>query len=163
MATMLGPGAAAGASFAEEEKPAYRSAALAGLAYAAMILIMWGAFNPYSGLPYETGFPYGSENTTWQEGFLYRPDPLRIHTNTFYQLSYLIGEALGVGGSYVPFQAVYAVLWWARGLLVFLILLRFLPECLSVCYAAGALVVTHASDGALQWVGQCSDRHPYPC
>jgi len=154
MATMLGPGAAAGASFAEEEKPAYRSAALAGLAYAAMILIMWGAFNPHSGLPYETGFPYGSENTTWQEGFLYRPDPLRIHTNTFYQLSYLIGEALGVGGSYVPFQAVYAVLWWARGLLVFLILLRFLPECLSVCYAAGALVVTHASDGALQWVGQ---------
>src|SRR5262249_49454741 len=80
--------------------------------------------------------------------------PLRIHTNTFYQLSYLLGEAFGVGGSYVPYQIVHALLWWARGVLIFLILKRLLPDCLTIAYVAGALVLVHASDGALQWVGQ---------
>jgi hypothetical protein len=132
----------------------YQVAALAGFAYAALILIMWGAFNPYSGLPYETGFPYTSEIASVLGGFLYGADPLRIHTSTFYHLSYLIAEALGIKGSYVPFQVVYAVLWWARGFLVFLILRKFLRQSLTVCYVAGALVVLHASDGALGWVGQ---------
>ncbi len=49
---------------------------------------------------------------------------------------------------------VYAVLWWARGFLVFLILRKFLPRSLSICYSAGALVVLHASDAALGWIGQ---------
>jgi hypothetical protein len=114
---------------------------------------MWGAFNIHSGMPYETTFPYTSETSSWFNGFLYG-DPLRIHTNTFYQLSYLMGEAFGIGGSYVPYQIIYALLWWARGVLVFLLLRRFLPSCLAVCYAAGALVIVHASDGALLWVGQ---------
>ena len=127
---------------------------LVGLAYVLIVLVMWGAFNIYSGFPYETGFPYNSETTSWQRGFLYIADPVRIHTNTFYQVSYLLGEILHQGGSYVPFQVVYAVLWWARGFLVFLILRRFLPQWLTVCYMAGGLVLIHASDGALQWVGQ---------
>ena len=151
---MPGPVAAPRVSFAKKEKPRYQPVALAGFVYAVLVLIMWGAFNPYSGLPYETAFPYSSETSSWLDGFFYRADSLRIHTNTFYHLSYLISEELGIGGSYVPFQVVYAVLWWARGLLVFLIVRRFLPNWLLVCYAAGALVVTHASDGALQWVGQ---------
>jgi hypothetical protein len=132
----------------------HQTATLAGLAYAVLVLIMWGPFNLYSGFPYETSFPYMSETSSILRGFLYTADPLRIHTNTFYHLSYLISIVLGVQGSYVPFQMVYAVLWWARGFLVFLILRKFLPGSLSVCYAAGALVVVHASDGALQWIGQ---------
>lgn len=151
---MSGTVAQTGSGFAEDKTPGYQSAALTGFAYALLVLVMWGAFNPYSGLPYETGFPYNSETNTWLDGFLYRADALRIHTSTFYHLSYLIGEALGVGGSYVPFQAVYAVLWWARGFLVFLILRKFLPNRTLVCYSAGALVLVHAADGALQWVGQ---------
>src|SRR5262249_431966 len=61
---------------------------------------------------------------------------------------------LGIRGSYVPIQAVYAILWWARGMLVFAILRRFFPANLPLCYTAGALVIIQASDGALQWVGQ---------
>jgi hypothetical protein len=129
--------------------PAARAAAV----YACLVLIMWGAYNPHSGMSYETGFSYTSETGSAWSGFFYS-DPVRIHTNTFYHLSYLIGEALGIRGSYVPFQVVYALLWWARGLLVFGILRWFFPASLPLCYAAGALVVIQASDGALQWVGQ---------
>jgi hypothetical protein len=115
---------------------------------------MWGAFNIYSGMPYETGFPYYSETTTWQRGFLNIADTMRIHTNTFYQVSYLLGEITHHGGSYVPFQVVYALLWWARGFLVFVLLRKFLPRWQAVAYVAGALVLVHAADGSLQWVGQ---------
>jgi hypothetical protein len=132
---------------------AYQAAGLAGFASAVLVLIMWGAYGLHSGFCGETGFPYLSETTSAWKGFLYRSDELRIQMNTFYQLPYLIGEAIGVQGSYVPYQVVYAVLWWARGFLVFLILRKFLPGSLSVCYAAGALVVLHASDGALGWIG----------
>jgi hypothetical protein len=142
------------ASPAERKGPRYQALALTGFAYGALVSIMWGAHNPYSGLGYETAFPYNSEIASVVEGFLYRADPLRIHTNTFYQLSYLMGEALGIGGSYVPFQVIYALLWWARGFLVFLLMRKFLPDCLPVCFAGGALVLVHSSDGALQWVGQ---------
>ena len=133
---------------------AYQAAGLAGFAYAVLVLIMWGAFGLHSGFNGETAFPYMSETTSALKGFLYPGDALRIQMNTFYQLPYLIGKAIGVQGSYVPYQVVYAVLWWARGFLVFLILRKLLPGSLSVCYAAGALVVLHASDGAVGWIGQ---------
>lgn len=127
---------------------------VAALTYALLVLLMWGPFSINSGLTYETAFPFNSENQTVWEGFHYRPDPLRIHQSTFFQIPYLLGEALGVGGSFVPYQVVYALLWWARGFLVFAILQRMLPRQLSFNYLAGALVLLHASDGALQWVGQ---------
>jgi hypothetical protein len=130
-----------------------RAASVAAIAYALIVASMWGAFNPLSGFSSETIFPYTSETSSWHLGFFFR-DTLRAHTNTFYHLSYLIGEALGIGGSYTPFQAVYALLWWSRGFLVFLILRRFLPDALVPSFAAGALVLVHASDRSLQWVGQ---------
>jgi hypothetical protein len=126
---------------------------VAALAFACLIGIMWGAYGPGCGMPYETAFPYSSETSSALRGFLYS-DVLRVHTNTFYHLSYLIGKALGIRGSYVPYQVVYALLWWARGMLVFAILRRFLPGCLSLCYTAGAFVVIHSSDGATLLVGQ---------
>ncbi len=83
---------------------AYQAAALAGFAYAVLVLIMWGAFNPHSGFPYETSFPYMSETTSALQGVLCLHDDLRNQMNTFYQLPYLIGEAMGIQGSYVPYQ-----------------------------------------------------------
>ena len=115
---------------------------------------MWARHGFYSGMGYETAFSYDSTTHTWWQGFFYLGDNLRPYTNTFYHLSYLIGRILGIDGSYVPFQVVYAALWWARGLLVFLIVRRFFPGSILLAYVSGALVLVHAADGALQWVGQ---------
>jgi hypothetical protein len=122
---------------------------LAAVVYAVIVAIMWAPSGLHSGMGYETGFSYSSMTNTWWNGFLYTADPLRIHTNTFYHLSYLIARILGIDGSYEPFQVVYATLWWARGLLVFLILRRFFPRDTLLCYLAGSLVLVHASDRAL--------------
>src|SRR5262249_55906151 len=132
---------------------ARRDVLVAAAVYGLLVVIMWGAFNVHSGLPYETTFVHASETRSPLKAFLY-DDPLRLHSRTFYQLAYLLGEALGIGGSYVPFQVVYAALLWARGFLAFLVLRQLLPQHVGVAYAAGALGLTHASDGALLWVGQ---------
>src|SRR5262252_3851318 len=131
-----------------------RLAIVAGVAYAAILLVVWGSFDMFTGMPGETVFAYMSMSLDRWGGFLYTADPLRIHTNTFYQLSYVLSELFGVTGSYVPYEIVYAVLWWARGFLVFLLVRRFFPDRDEVAYVAGALVIVHASDHALQWVGQ---------
>lgn len=128
--------------------------AISATSYALLVAILWGATGLFSGMGYETGFPYNSMITSWWRGFLYRADFLRIHTNTFYHLSYLLGKLFGFDGSYVPFQLVYAALWWARGVLVFLILRRLFRGSHLVSHLAGALVLVHASDSAIQWVGQ---------
>lgn len=137
------------------ERPGGGSLALAiPLAtYFLLVLTIWGPFALCSGMPYETSFLYTSE-TTGNQAFFYTADPLRIHTNTFYHLSFLLGEAIGLNGSFVPFQIVYAILWWARGVLVFLILRKFLRYQVLLCFLAGSLTIVHAADGALQWVGQ---------
>jgi hypothetical protein len=46
------------------------------------------------------------------------------------------------------------LLWLGRGLLTFLILRKFMPRHLPFCFLAGAIVLLHAADGAIQWVGQ---------
>ena len=128
--------------------------AFVGLTYATLVLLMWAPYTAYSGLRSETVFTYLSETSSPLAGFLYRFDPLRIHTTTFYHLSYLMGDALGIGGSYVPFQFVLASLWWARGFLLFLLARRLARIGPVPSYVAGALVLVHSSDGALQWIGQ---------
>jgi hypothetical protein len=104
-------------------------------------------------MPGETGFAFQSQTQSVWQGFWY-VDSLRPHTNTFYHLSYLLGEALGVTGSFVPYQFVYAALWWAKGFLVFLLVRRLFPDTIFMPYVVGALALVHASDTALQWVGQ---------
>jgi hypothetical protein len=131
-----------------------RTGWLSATFFVAIVLILWAPFNLYSGMPYETGFVYTSEISTWWNGFLFGADPLRIQTSTFFQLGYLLGELTGFTGSYVPYQLVYAALWWARGFLAFLILRRLLPGYELFCYLAGALVLVHSSDGSTEWVGQ---------
>lgn len=130
-----------------------RPALIAALTYAALVLVMWLPFNPCGGMPYESHFLFNSE--VWPiRGILFPSDPMRPHTSTFYHVSFLIGEVLRIGGSFVPFQIVYAALWWARGFLFFLIVRRMLPGEALFAFCCGALVLVHASDHALLWVGQ---------
>ena len=105
-------------------------------------------------MPFETGFVYTSEISTWWNGFLFGADLSRMHTSTFFQLGYLLGEFTGFRGSFVPYQLVYAGLWWARGFLLFLIVRRLLPGQVLLSYLAGALFLLHSSDLATAWVGQ---------
>jgi len=126
---------------------------VAAVAYALLVLAMWGTFSFSSGMPGETGFAFQSQTQSVWQGFWY-VDPLRPHTNTFYHVSYLLGEILGVTGSFVPYQFVYAALWWAKGCLLFVLMRRLFPGTVFIPYVVGALAVVHASDTALQWVGQ---------
>jgi hypothetical protein len=130
------------------------SAYVAPVVFALLVVIMWLPFGPRNGMPYETGFPYSSETTSWFQGFVYHGDDLRPFTSVFYHLAYLIGQHTGHAGSFVPYQLVYAALWWARGVLVFLILVPFFGRRSAVPFLAGALTIVHASDHALNWVGQ---------
>jgi hypothetical protein len=66
----------------------------------------------------------------------------------------LLSYALGRPGDFLSFQIVYALLWWTRGVLAFLILDRLIPERPLFSYLFGALVVAHASDNTLNWIGQ---------
>jgi hypothetical protein len=130
-----------------------RTPFVAASSYLAIVLALWLPFNPYSGLPYETGFVYTSEISTWWNGFLHGADHLRIFTSLFYQVAYLMGELSGFAGSFVPYQITYAALWWARGLLIFLIGRRLAPGHDLFWYLAGALVLVHSSDSATGWAG----------
>ncbi len=112
-----------------------------------------------SGMPHETAFPHMSDlaGSGWR-GFLYLADPSRIHTTTFYHLAHVAAEWAGAPGSFASYQIVYAILWWARGMLVFAILRRLFPGQLVFAYAAGALCLAHASDYAYLWVGQMNHQ-----
>src|SRR5690348_1017534 len=98
----------------DSSRNAVFAAWIAALSYVAMVLILWMPYNLHSGLSSETGFPNTSETSTWWNGFLLGADFLRIHISNFFQVSYLIGELSGFRGSFVPYQIVYASLWWAR-------------------------------------------------
>ena len=137
-----------------EELKVARIRFVVAASYLAIVLALWLPFNPRSGMPYETGFAYTSEISTWWNGFLHGADYLRIYTSIFYQVAYLMGELSGFGGSFVPYQIVYAALWWARGFLVFLIGRRLAPGHDLFWYLAGALVLVHSSDQTVGWVGQ---------
>ena len=142
------------------ERMGWRSALLFGIAagvIAILVVCMWAPYTLLSGMPYETTFPLTSETSSTWDGFFYA-DPLRRHTNTFYHLAYLIGRLCGIEGSFLPYQIVMAMLWWARGLLVWAILRRFLPTQEMVCLIAGALTVVHTADGATNWVGQINQH-----
>jgi hypothetical protein len=108
----------------------------------------------YSGFNAETAFVYDSETSSFWKGFIYRSDALRPYTSFFYHVGYVLAQASQVPGSFVPYQMVHASLWLARGILTFLILRKFLPGYIPFCFLAGVTVLVHASDGAIQWVGQ---------
>jgi len=130
-------------------RTAWRTAA----AYGLLVLIMWGPVGSTNGLSGETCWAYASETRSKIEGFFSPGNPMRVHVNCFYHLAYLLSILLQIKGSFVPYQIVYALLWWARGFLTYLILRRLLPQYSFFNYLVGALVIVHASDAALQWAG----------
>jgi hypothetical protein len=121
--------------------------------YTGLVFAMWGPFGPFNGMSYETGFALHSETSSLWQGFFF-DDPLRIYTNFFYHLSYLLSKTLGLDGSWLGYQIVYAVLWLGRGMLCFGIVQRLAPGTPLFAYVVGALAIVHAADHTLNWVGQ---------
>ena len=127
---------------------------LAAVAYLLMILCVWGIFAASSGMAWETYFTVYSESSPGWRGFFYWPDHIRIHNATFFHTAYLLGEAAGMRGSFVPYQVVYALLLWTRSLLAFLIIRRLVPDSALLPFSIGAILLVHASDQLHQWMGQ---------
>jgi hypothetical protein len=123
------------------------------LSYAIFVLAMWAPFGPFNGMSYETNFALQSQSSSIVGGFFFA-DPLRVHTNFFYQLSYLLSKFLGISGSWLPYQLVYASLWFARGILSYAIVRHLVPEAPEFAYLIGSIAIFHASDHTLNWVGQ---------
>lgn len=127
------------------------------VSYVTLVVAMWAWYGLQNGLPYETLFVYvsqfRSQTGTYLLGFLYQ-DPLRLFLSTFYHLSYLLSILIGQEGSFITYQIVYAVLWFGRGFLAFLIIRRLFPDQFLLAYLVGVFVIVHAADGALNWVGQ---------
>jgi hypothetical protein len=128
--------------------------ALAALAYGVMLLCVWARFATTTGMGWETAFTIASEDSRSWRNFLYMPDPLRIHNAQFFELAYRVGELLGIRGSFFPYELVYAGLWWSRSVLVFLLLRRLAPGSTILPFTAGAILMVHAPDVLLGWVGQ---------
>src|SRR5215204_6465498 len=100
---------------------------LAAVAYLLIILCVWGIFATSSGMPWETSLTVYSESSPGWRGFFYWPDSTRIHNATFFHTAYLLGDAIGIRGSFFSYQVVYALLLWTRSLLAFLIVRRVVP------------------------------------
>ena len=110
---------------------------------------MWGMFALDRGLPFETGFPVQCQRSLYD--CLVYGDTLRPYNSLFLGLGYLLGKG---NGSYVTYQLLYGFLWWGRGVVTFLIFRRLWSAYPLFGFLVGGLVIVHASDGALNWIGQ---------
>jgi hypothetical protein len=119
------------------------------LTYWVLVMGMWGMFSLDRGLTFETGFPVACQKSL--HDCLVYGDSLRPYNSLFLGLGHLLGKG---NGSYVTYQLLYGFLWWGRGVLTFLIFRRIWSAYPIVGFLVGALVIVHASDGALNWIGQ---------
>ncbi|MGI0486953.1 hypothetical protein ACN4EK_16050 [Pantanalinema rosaneae CENA516] len=126
-----------------------RSLLITMLIYWILVMGIWGVFAFDRGLPFETSFPVACQNNL--HDCLNYADELRPYNSLFLGLGYLLGFD---NGSYVTYQLLYGFLWWGRGVLIYLIFRRLFPESSLFSFLVGALVIVHASDGALNWIGQ---------
>jgi hypothetical protein len=147
--TLLGEGAR-GWTRALSERPTL----VAAFVYALLMPALWLPVVARTGMAWDTTIVYRSENTSFWHGFVYVGDPLRKFTDFFYQVSYVAGAVLGVKGSWVPFHVVYAILWWARGLLAYMIVARVLPRYRGFALLVGAFAILHGADKQLNLIGQ---------
>jgi hypothetical protein len=119
-----------------------------------MLLFIWGPFAMTSGMGWETYYTVNSETASLWRNFLYTPDPMRIHAGNFYELAYVLGGWVGARGSFVPYQILYAALWWARSFLGFLLIRRLIPKSAVLPFITGAIMLVHAPDFLIGWLGQ---------
>jgi hypothetical protein len=131
-----------------------RPAVVAAVSYLVIVQFLWLPFGLHTGMGWDTTIVYRSDTVPFWDGFIYVGDPLRKFTDVFYQVSYVLGNALGFSGSWIPFHVVYAALWWARGFLAYLIFRRLFPSSPFLAYVVGALTIAHASDRQLNLIGQ---------
>lgn len=125
--------------------------ATAVVTFAVLVVCMWAWYGLGSGMGYETSFPFSSETT--DRGRHFGMD-MRRFTSLFYHFAYVLGAWIGLAGSYVPYQILYAALWLLRGVLVFHIVRMLGDRRGVVAVLAGAFTILHAADTTLNWVGQ---------
>ncbi len=123
---------------------------ITAIAYWILTMGVWGIFALDRGLNYETMFPLNCQNRGLYLCLIYL-DNLRPYNSLFLGLSHLLG---GDNGSYVSYQLFYGFLWWGRGFFSFLIFRRIFPAYPAVGFLIGAIVVTHVTDGTVNWIGQ---------
>jgi hypothetical protein len=117
------------------------------------VIGLWGIFGIFNGFYGETFLIYTSDVTHGLDGFIY-VDPLRKFDALFFHLSYLLSNAIGDHGSFVPYQIVYGALWFLRSVLSYLIVQRLMPDRPALAAFAGILAALHAADQSLNWVGE---------
>ncbi len=107
----------------------------------------WGLFAGDRGLTFETHLitPCLSD----VRACLMYVDELRPFNSLFMGLAYLLGD-----GSYFSFQVMYGLLWWGKGVVLFLLFYRIWPGHPLFAVLVGTVAIAHAADGALNWVGQ---------
>lgn len=132
------------------QRSAQRLGLVVLLAYAVLTMAMWGTFAFDRGLYLETIFPYRCQRSLWH-CLAYPNDPFRPYNSLFLGLSYLFRFG---DGSYRVYQLVYGLLFWGRGWLTFLVLRQVAPAYPLFGFLVGALVLVHASDPLLNWLGQ---------
>jgi hypothetical protein len=139
-------------------RAAVRDTLPVALCYALLVALIFCPFTLGSGMSHETLLPWLSETRGALHGLWYPHDSMRVGMTLFFHLGWLLGEASGAGGSFVPYQIVHALLWWARGLLAYLILRRALPGWPVFHLAVGGLVILHGADTTLSWVGALNQQ-----
>ena len=136
-----------------DSQPDTRTRAAALFVVAAIPVVYLFTYGVYGGMPWDYSLTYVSESTPGLKGFLYLPDLLRVYTNVFYNVGYLLSEAMGVQGSWFGYHLIYCMLWVAKGLLVFWLCSLF--ELGTVIASSAAIVATlHGSDVSIGHVGQ---------
>lgn len=122
---------------------------IVALTYWILVMGMWGIFALHRGLTYETAFPLNCGKSLYE--CLIYIDNLRPYNSLFLGMAHLLG---GSNGSYVSYQILYGLLWWGRGWLIFLIFRRIFPDSTLFAFLVGVIAIVHASDYALNWIGQ---------
>ena len=133
----------------DDNSTLWRSILVTLLVYWVLVMGMWGIFAFDRGLPFETSFPVACQKGV--HDCLVYGDTLRPYNSLFLGLGHLLGKG---NGSYATYQLLYGFLWLGRGVVTFFIFLRLWSAYPLFGFLAGALVIVHASDGALNWIGQ---------
>lgn len=120
------------------------------LVYGVLVLGVWGIFAYDRGLTFEMVFVERCQQSL-QNCLMLPSDPLRPYNSLYLGLGYLLNFG---GGGFWSYQLLYGLLWWGRGMLVYLIVQRCLPAYPLFAFWVGALAIVHTSDRGLNFLGQ---------
>lgn len=116
----------------------------------AVIVSIYGPVFGKTGFWQESGMPWLSDTRGVFEGFLYLEptigDPLRLLTAVPFHLGHLTSKLLGIGGSYLGYEIVFCLLWLARGLLVYTLVVLLFPKEVLLGLLCAFAAVAHAGD-----------------